>query len=300
MTYARSLFITMGILVAASPAWAQDTVPGPEPAPSVEEAPAVKVTTTTTANAAAMPIIKERLPQLEIGIGIKGGMNGSWVTEVPEDSRYTDSNGQQFVVDPDFYPMFGLGGDVGLAVDIRAWSIVGIETGVRLSYDNGRGWNDKKLTGSDTVITRVVQEQSTQSLRIPLLLKLSASSGLVRPFFGVGAEFVRQRESTLVYSEEKRAGQLGAGELEKLQARNLIETTNYTTIGATLGLEINLDFIRIPIEFRGLYNLDYDESFEKRVRVEESNGDTTFVYNGQSQGHFGFSIGILYNHTLLQ
>lgn len=300
MTHARVFLVALALLGISSPALAQDPAPaGPTPAPAIEEAPAVKVTTTTS-DSSATPVIKQRLPQLEIGIGIKGGMNGSWVTEVPEDSTYTNSNGQRFVVDPDFYPMFGLGGDFGLAVDVRAWSIVGLETGVRLSFDNGRGWNDKKIRGSDTVITRVVQEQSTQSVRIPLLLKLSASSGLIRPFFGLGAEFVVQRDSSLVYSEEKRAGQLGPGELDRLQARNQIETNNYTTLGATLGLEINLDVIRIPIELRGLYNVGYDESFDERVRVEESNGDTTFVYDGGYQGHFGFSIGILYNHTLLQ
>ena len=235
---------------------------------------------------------------LEIGVGIKGGMNGSWATEVPEQSRIRSGN-QEYVVDPEYYPLFGLGGDFGLSVDIRAWGLIALETGFKVSFDNGKGWNDKKQAGSDTVITRINQEQSTLSYRIPLMLKLSGTSGLVRPYLSLGAEFVIQSENNIEYTEEKRAGQLAPGELERLQQRNQIDPSSYVGLGGALGLEIDLGFLRIPIELRGLYNVNYGESFDERVKVEGDNPNAwVFRYNGMYQGHFGFSIGILYNHTL--
>lgn len=237
--------------------------------------------------------------KLELGIGVKGGMNGSWTTEVPEDSRFSKGN-TTYTVDPEYYPLFGLGGDIGLSVDLRAFGIVAIETGVTYSFDNGAGWNDKKDGQSGQIITRINQEQSTTSLRIPLLLKLSGTSGLVRPFIGLGAEFVFQQSSNIKYIEEKRAGQEDPESFAARQRRNQIETSDYVGLGGTLGLEIDLGFLRIPIEFRGLYNVNYDESFDSRVRVEgDDPNNFVFQYNGMYQGHFGFSIGILYNHTLL-
>lgn len=237
-------------------------------------------------------------PTLDLSIGVKGGMNGSWATEVPEDSRFTAGN-QEYVVDPEYYPLFGLGGDFGLALELRAFGLIGLETGVRFSFDNGKGWNDKKDANSGQILARVNQEQSSTSIRVPLFLKLSGTSGLVRPYMAVGFEFVNQSESSLKYSVENRAGSVNQADFERLQARNLIEPSSYTGVGANLGIEINLGFIKIPIELRGLYNLNYDESFNERIRVEGDNpNDFKFIYNGGFQGHFGFTVGLLYNYEL--
>ena len=238
---------------------------------------------------------QEAPSRLDLSIGLKGGMNGAWTTEVPEDSRVKIGS-QDYIVDPEYYPMFGLGGDFGLALEVRAFGLVGLETGVRFSFDNAKGWNDKKDAASGVVIARVNQEQSTTSIRVPLWLKLSATSGLVRPFMGLGIEYVNQTESTIEYTVENRAGTYDPG---RLSSRNLIETSSYTGVGGTLGLEIDLGFLKIPIELRGLYNLNYDESFAGRVRVQGDDPNTAnFYYNGAYQGHFGFSIGVLYNYSI--
>ena len=101
------------------------------------------------------------------------------------------------------------------------------------------------------------------------------------------------------YTEEKRAGSLDPESLRRLKERNQIEPSTYVGLGATAGLEIDLGFLRIPIELRGLYNVNYNDSFAERVKVEGNDpNNVKFTYNGMYQGHFGFSIGLLYNHTL--
>lgn len=237
-------------------------------------------------------------PTLDFSVGVKGGMNGSWATEVPEDSRVQLGN-QEYLVDPEYYPLFGLGGDLGLAFELRAFGLIGLETGVRFSFDNGKGWNDKKDANSGAILARVNQEQSTTSIRVPLFLKLSATSGVVRPYIALGVEFVNQSESSIEYTLENREGIYDPNDFARLQARNLIEPSSYTGAGANLGIEIDLGVIKIPIELRGLYNLNYDESFNARIRAEGDNSNNAkFFYNGAYQGHFGFTVGLLYNYSL--
>lgn len=233
--------------------------------------------------------------RLDVAVGLKGGAAGSWALEVAEDVAIPFEGGAgDFRGDPEFYPMFGMGGDVGLSVDVRALGIVGIETGFRLSFDNGEGWNDKKLQGSDRVIARIYQNQTTTSLRVPLLLKLSGNEGVVRPVMGVGAEFVFQTDSSIAYRGEDRAGSAD-GFLTVPQRRNMIETSNYTMVSAQFGLEVNIDQIRIPIEIRGGYNLGWSESPNTRVRARlNDDGTDSLIYNGAFMGHFGVSIGVLY------
>ncbi len=233
--------------------------------------------------------------RLDIAVGLKGGAAGSWALEVAEDVAipFEDSTAE-FRGDPEFYPMFGMGGDVGLSVDVRALGIIGIETGFRLSFDNGEGWNDKKLANSDRVIARIFQEQTTTSFRVPLLLKLSGNEGIVRPVLGLGAEFVFQTDSSIAYRGEDRAGSAD-GSLTVPRRRNKIETSAYTMVSAAFGLEVNVDQIRIPIEIRGGYNLGWSDSPGDRVRARfDESGNDELIYNGEFMGHFGVSIGVLY------
>lgn len=232
------------------------------------------------------------VPDLEISLGIKGGLNGSWTTEIPEN----DPNSP--VGDPDYFPLFGLGGGFGGVFELRAFGWLGLETGYFLSFDNGKGWNDITQAGSSTVITRLNQEQKTTSARIPLLLKFSSPKGTVRPALGLGVEFVRQSESSIKYSEEPKAGRLADGELDEIQRRNQIEPSNYVAAALTLGLEIDLGDVRIPIELRGMYNLNYSDDFASRVRATQDGNQPTLYYNGAYQGHFGLFVGVIYDYSL--
>lgn len=244
------------------------------------------------AQESAVPATTDDKFRLDVAVGLKGGLNGSWATEVPETATYPLNDMRSIQVDPEFYPMFGLGGDVGVSIDVRALGIIGIETGVRLSFDNGEGWNDKKLANSEEVITRVYQNQATTSMRIPLLLKVSGAQGTVRPVLGLGVEFVNQIDSTVQYRSDKDADPF----LDVPQNHNKIEPSSYTTAVLGFGLEINFDRVRIPIELRAHYNIDYSQLANDRVRATGTgNDDYVLFYDGAYMGHFNISIGFLYN-----
>jgi hypothetical protein len=225
--------------------------------------------------------------KLNMGVGLKGGLNGSGGVGVPENETFP-FNGGQIGGDPEVYPMFGLGGAVGVALEARAFDIVGLETGLHLSYDNGNGYEDKNdaITGR-TYIT-INQEQRTTALHIPLLLKLVVPGAVVRPVFGLGVEFVLQQSSTLEYDTQPTVNP------------HAIETTNYTLGMFTAGLEFRAGAVRIPLEFRAGYNLNFSNKASDRVRFDgNSSATATIVYNGAYQAHAGLFTGIIYDYDFL-
>ncbi len=232
--------------------------------------------------------------RLDVLGGVKGGLTGAWNLEVPTGPEQTFVPSES----KSYYPAFGLGGDIGLSVGALALGIVGLETGVRFSFDNAEGYNDLEQAGSGDRIARINQEQRTSSLRLPLLLKVARPVGTVKPTFGIGFEFVRQLDSTIGYDiEDNRGGSALEDAVARKEERNQIEATNYTALTLALGIEIDLGPVRIPIELRAQYNLNYaGESFEERVRMEGSGSDAVYYYDGQYQGHFGVSIGVIYDH----
>ncbi len=233
--------------------------------------------------------------RLDLTAGVKGGLGGSWALEVPESSVMGDTIDQQT---KSYYSQFGLGGDVGLAVDVRALGIVGLETGFRFSFDNGDGYNELTQAGSDAILVRINQYQRTNSMRIPFLLKVGKPNGIVKPTFGLGIELVRQRQSTIRYDvEEINATEPDSTTAER-EARNQIELSNYPAGTLALGIEIDTGPIKIPIELRAQYNLKYaGGSFEERVRVDRSGADPVYYYDGAYMGHFGVTVGLMYDHT---
>ena len=148
--------------------------------------------------------------RLDLTAGVKGGLGGSWALEVPENAQTRIDQQTK-----SYYSQFGLGGDVGLAVDVRALGIVGLETGLRFSFDNGDGYNELTQAGSDAILVRINQYQRTNSLRIPFLLKVGKPNGIVKPTFGLGVELVRQRQSTIRYDVEE----INATEADDVTAR---------------------------------------------------------------------------------
>lgn len=267
-------------------AWAQDQPA--EEAPAEEAAPAkarVEIDATD----------KKGDFRLDISAGVKGGLNGAWALEVPENAMYRINSETK-----SYYPMFGLGGDFGLSVDARALGIVGLETGVKLSFDNAQGYNELNDAGSGQLLVRINQEQKTTSMRFPVLLKLSAPDGVVRPTLGLGIEFAAQTDSSITYSVDEINATEPESVTQRREERNQIEASNYKLATLTLGIEIDMGPVKVPIELRAQYNLDYGgESFEDRVRVEQPDGgQAIYYYDGAYQGHFGVTIGVLYDHEL--
>jgi hypothetical protein len=235
-----------------------------------------------------------RAIDLQIGVGLKGGINGSAVDRVPKEHTYELENGTRYpVANTELYPMFGIGGTFGLMTDVRFEDIIGLETGLHLSYDNGSGFEDKTVNGED--VARIYQEQRTTAFHIPLLLKVNVSGETVKPFLGLGVEFVIQTDSSLEYRQEERGGRYISPVFDK----NEIEPSTYTLFQVTMGLEFDLGPVRIPIELRGGYNLGFDPGASSRVRPEGTNqANATFVYDGQYQGHFGVFTGVTYDFDL--
>jgi hypothetical protein len=232
---------------------------------------------------------------LQFGGGIKGGMNGSVANGVDEGTAILFDDGNSYTLNqgPELYPMFGIGGAVGMHLEVRALDIVGLESGLHVSFDNGNGWEDKNVNG--VRVGRVDQEQRTMSLRVPLILKASIP-GFVRPTFGLGAEFVFQQSSELNYSYSSSSFDTTAQ-----NEIYTIATSNYTLLMLTLGLEIDVDPMRIPIELRLGYNPAF--SGDPNGRVEgfgtPNSGAFEIEYQGQYQAHFALMTGIIYDFDIL-
>lgn len=225
---------------------------------------------------------------LSMGVGLKGGINGNGYTGVAEGDSLPLNN-QQVTGDPEIYPAGGVGGAIGLHLDVRAFDLVGLETGLHLSYDNADGYEDKNVNG--VTAGRDNQTQRTTALHVPLLLKFWVPGLMVRPVFGLGAQFVFQQDSTL---EHDNAG----GRF--ITNPRTIETSNYVLGMLTAGLEINVLYVRIPIELRLGYNLGFGSAASDRVRLEGNNpGTATVVYDGAYQFHAALFTGIIYEYDFL-
>lgn len=227
---------------------------------------------------------------LTFGGGLKGGVTGSAAQGAGKTDSIQGTDGNNYLLSPNgLYPMFGAGGAFGAVLEVRAMDFIGIETGFYYSRDNGGGWNDLTDSGGNK-ITRISQEQATTAYHIPLLLKANVPGPLLRPFLGIGFEFIRQSTSTLTYTEDGNSSMASP-----LQARNLVTTSNYTVLLATVGMELKFGEIRIPIEVRAGYNLGFDKSLDSRATYDAGK----LTYNGEYQGHIGLFTGFLYAFDLL-
>jgi hypothetical protein len=242
----------------------------------------------------------EAQTRVDLSVGLKAGVEMSATSEVPELSLSQQIQYLQPIDDSGFFPGFGIGPGFGLAVEARFWEVVGLESGIYYMSDNITGWEDKTINGVDR--GRVIMEQESSALHIPLLLKGVAMTDVVRPFLGFGLEFVIQQTSSLEYrAERENPNDATIDQFADIyEARNRIATSTYTLLQLTTGVEIDLGYIRIPIELRAGYNLGWDDSFEARVEVEEqSPGAYTFTSNGENLAHFGFFTGVLYDYDFV-
>lgn len=283
----RLALITTAFALLAAPAFAQDAVPADAPlANQISEAP---------------PIEEEPGFPLQLSAGLKGGLNGVAGYGLPDNAQITGTDGTIYTFNrPEYYGHFGLSGSGGAALEIRAMDFVGLEFGFYYAQDNANGYVDKNDANTGRTLTRIESHQTTTAYHIPIMLKLNVPSSVVRPFLGLGLGFVRQIDSDLEYTEDPQAGRLGPGELDRLNRRNQIETSNYMNFLFSLGIEVVAGPVRIPIELRGGYNLGYDRTnADSRAYVDSDGSGQQIVYNGQYMGHFQIFTGVLYEFDLL-
>ncbi len=223
---------------------------------------------------------------LKLAVGLKGGLAGSAASGVPESDVWNVA-GTDGIYDPNVFPAFGLGGSVGLSFEARLMDLIGLESGVYLSYDNGDGFQDIN-DGFGNKIATVNQEQRTTSIHVPLLAKFVVPGAVVRPAFGLGVEFVMQQDTKFTQDPD-----------DIYSNPHTAETSSYTLGMLTAGLEFNVGVVRIPLELRLGYNLGFGSTTGDRVRSEGNNYKTaTIIYDGEYQGHFGLFTGIVYDYEL--
>jgi hypothetical protein len=283
MNCRRSLFVVTCILTTfalTSTAAAQSVEPPAEPA---------------TAEAGPDDSSNAGKTRLDLSIGLKGGVAMSAASEVPELTPQQQGQYQTFD-DSGIFGAFGVGPGIGLALEARIIEMIGLETGFYYTLDDATGWLDKNDANSNANFGRIFSDQETSALHIPLLFKINAKTETVKPFLGLGFEFVLQQDSSLSYRTDDAPVQPF---VDAYEGRNTITTSNYTLFQLTTGIEVDLGDIRIPIEIRGGYNLGFDDRFAERIDAEQrADGSYEFVYNGEYQGHFGFFVGVMYDYDL--
>lgn len=225
--------------------------------------------------------------KLNLAFGVKGGMNGSVVNGVEENHpTFTQA---------DIYPMFGLGGSVGGFVEVRALDIVGFELGLFQSWDNGDGFEDKNDAGTGQTIGRIDQKQRTSAIHFPIMVKASIPAKLVRPTFGLGAEFIFQNSSTLEYSSDEFSISAKDNGYEVSNRLYKIEPTSYVNLIFSFALEFDIDPVRIPIELRLQINPSFESALDSRV---DTTAAPTLTYDGVYQAQFSLFTGIAYDFDL--
>lgn len=236
---------------------------------------------------------------LQINVGLKGGLMTSFATEAPDDAQ-VDYEGRQYVLpDTEIYGGFGLGPALGLTLEARAEQMYSFETGFYWSNHQAEGFSDKKVNGIK--VGRIYSNQETVAYHLPLLLKINMPTGTIKPFLGLGIEFIFQSDTDYVYTGENTDRGSVDGQVDFLNDVYSAETTNYLTGLLTFGVEIDLGQFRIPVELRANYNFAYDEEYTARVNdiVIQNNRLEQGVYDGEFLGHAAFYTGFVYEYDLM-
>lgn len=125
----------------------------------------------------------------DLKLGIRGGPNFSLLLEP------TDNNDYQTVPYPKL--MFDLGWNIGGALNMRAWDLIGLEIGAMYGIDSLKGASkiDNVVDqGTRDVITNNLSfSQST--LHIPIVAQMTLPFTVIRPFGSLGVDLVVKRFS---------------------------------------------------------------------------------------------------------
>lgn len=210
---------------------------------------------------------------VNFGIGLKGGLNLNLLSEPPEKEGEIDLAAPGFV---------GLGGGGGLALEVLALDIVGIEFDV--FYVKAQGEGNLEVNSVD-----IKQTLESTEWQLPLLLKAQIPGLLVRPHLVIGATFVFQQD-----------GAYDVEETDNVQAG--FDTTspnglakNYTMFTAGIGATVDADVVRIPVELRASYKPAPD-SAEERADVSFNPPRQAIYPTWEAQ--VWFLVGVQYSHGL--
>lgn len=187
-------------------------------------------------------------PQLVLTFGVRGGMNLNLLSEPAEEP-----------IDLPVSSFTGIGGGGGVSIQGLFRDIVGLETG--LLYVSASGAGDISFPGGFSVD----QDLSSSELHIPLLLKLQAPLDSAKPYLGLGATFVIQTAAEFTVDQEFLVNSIDTS----------VETLSYTMLTAAIGVAIDLDVVRIPVEFRANYQSLDDDPLERTTFAPTTGGNLT-------------------------
>ncbi|MCB9730067.1 MAG: hypothetical protein H6744_10365 [Deltaproteobacteria bacterium] len=195
---------------------------------------------------------------LELGVQLYGGPNGSFLDEPPASKKGIPKG-----TPGGLYPGFaGVGGGGGLSV-VGMWrGIVGLDIGFHVSLDQGHG----EINGIELNMNQV-------AVHVPILLRVAAPYRTVRPFLFVGPEIVAPLSPKIDLDPA-------------LPGATLASTADtYVAVAFGFGFDIRLPTdkldVRIPLMLRGSYTPSVSDYVADRVTpggVLYTAMDTTWQY----------------------
>jgi hypothetical protein len=126
----------------------------------------------------------------DLKLGVRGGPNFSLLLEP------TDSDDYQTVPFPKL--MFDLGWNIGGALNMRVWDLIGLEIGANYGLDSLQGAATiKEVTDqrNDRESIRSYMSFRQSTLHIPIVAQLTLPFTVIRPFGSLGIDLVVNRSS---------------------------------------------------------------------------------------------------------
>jgi hypothetical protein len=208
---------------------------------------------------------------IDLGVHGLGYFGGNFLSEPSNKTVHeeTDSRGNTLLYQG-IYPGFGgTGTGGGFALDFRYVGIIGLEIGCFFTNESAKGEvNDLDLT---------LRHSATH---VPVMLKVTAKTELVRPFAMIGWQWV--------FVSDAKAEFEGGGTIAA-------KAEDFSLFAFGLGLEIALPIdgvdLRIPLTVRGAWNTSTSEKATDRADYTTNGGTTVVTFPTQISTAFEYYAG---------
>jgi hypothetical protein len=196
--------------------------------------------------------------KLELGVGVLGFVNGSFLTKLSEGNKLTGindetGNGKLYAIP---YPGFlGVGGGGGITANVMYKGAIGLQLDVLYSVERSEGQVNVQTDEGGTIPFDI--ELSQGAFHIPLLVKAAIPLRSVRPHLLVGPEFVIPVDSATTLSPAVKDAKYGAF------------ADSYVALGVGFGFDFLIpgeEDLRIPLQIRGAINFEDSDNITDRVR----------------------------------
>jgi hypothetical protein len=202
------------------------------------------------------PAAARKPRKIEIGVGAAGFMNGTFMSDLPDNKKIVQVNGQDVLVP---YPGFwGLGGGGGVQLNAMYRGFIGMQLDLLFSQDNGQG--EITINDGTPAATEIKLEMSQGAFHIPLMVKAAIPLKSVRPFLLLGPEFVIPGDPEMT-TDPSLAQALKA------------EADPYINLTTGFGFEFLVPAegvdLRIPLSIRGSFNFGTADDVKGRMSITD-------------------------------